>query len=76
MGIVKIKQLIRSHVWFPGIDRDVENLIKTCPKCQINTNTTKFEPLNHSATAKSEWYVRTVHEEFGKSHEKRFDKSN
>ena len=36
LGIVKTKQLIRSHVWFPGIDFEVEKMIKSCPKCQVN----------------------------------------
>ncbi|CAF1076837.1 unnamed protein product, partial [Brachionus calyciflorus] len=44
LGIVKTKQLLRTHVWFPTIDSQIENLVKTCHKCQINTDLTKFEP--------------------------------
>ena len=33
-GISKTKALIRSRVWFPGIDRSVESLIKHCIECR------------------------------------------
>lgn len=29
-GIVKTKQLLRSKVWWPGIDKDVEKLVGDC----------------------------------------------
>ncbi|XP_064469786.1 uncharacterized protein K02A2.6-like [Ornithodoros turicata] len=34
MGIRKTKQLLREKVWFKGIDRAVENAVKTCIPCQ------------------------------------------
>ncbi|CAF1025218.1 unnamed protein product, partial [Brachionus calyciflorus] len=34
LGIVKTKQLLRSKIWFPGIDKLVEDKIKTCLTCQ------------------------------------------
>ncbi|CAF1038215.1 unnamed protein product, partial [Brachionus calyciflorus] len=43
LGIVKTKQLLRSHVWFPSIDSQVEEIVKSCHKCQINTDLTKYE---------------------------------
>ncbi len=33
-GIVKTKDLLRSKVWFPGINRKVEVMIKFCNECQ------------------------------------------
>lgn len=33
LGIVKTKQLARSYVWWPNIDNDIENLIKSCVAC-------------------------------------------
>ena len=33
-GIVKTKQLLRSKVWWPGIDNDAEQLINSCLACQ------------------------------------------
>ena len=36
-GIVKTKQLLREKVWFPGIDRLAEEVIKACTPCQAAT---------------------------------------
>lgn len=33
MGVVKIKMFARSYVWWPGIDNDIETLVKTCKVC-------------------------------------------
>ena len=33
-GITRMKTLARSHVWWPKIDRDVEDVVKQCPGCQ------------------------------------------
>ncbi|XP_017493596.1 PREDICTED: uncharacterized protein K02A2.6-like [Rhagoletis zephyria] len=34
LGIVKTKSLARSYVYWPNIDKDIENMIKTCEPCQ------------------------------------------
>ena len=60
MGIVKTKQLVRSHVWFPNIDKQVEEVVKGCHKCQINTDTTKFEPSCPSEMPDSPWSLVSV----------------
>ncbi|XP_015279864.1 PREDICTED: uncharacterized protein K02A2.6-like, partial [Gekko japonicus] len=33
-GIVRMKGLARSYVWWPGIDAEVEAWVKRCPTCQ------------------------------------------
>ena len=33
-GIVRMKNKVRSHVWWSGLDSDVESLIKSCVPCQ------------------------------------------
>ena len=35
VGIVKTKGLVRDKVWWPGIDKDVEQMIKVCHACQV-----------------------------------------
>jgi len=37
-GIVKTKQLARSFIWWPGIDNDIEVMIKNCVPCQTFRN--------------------------------------
>ncbi|CAB4022196.1 Hypothetical predicted protein, partial [Paramuricea clavata] len=34
LGIVKMKSLARSYIWWPKIDKDIEHLAKSCPGCQ------------------------------------------
>ncbi len=33
MGVSKMKALVRSHVWWAGLDRDIEALVKACQAC-------------------------------------------
>jgi hypothetical protein len=43
-GLVKTKELLRSKVWFPGIDSMVAKSIQNCYACQINTTKTDYSP--------------------------------
>ncbi|CAF1080712.1 unnamed protein product, partial [Brachionus calyciflorus] len=60
LGMVKTKQLLRSHVWFPSMDSEVERLVKSCHKCQINTDATKYEPFNSSEMPDGPWSLVSV----------------
>ncbi|GFR63238.1 Pol protein [Elysia marginata] len=44
-SIVKTKQLIREKVWFPGIDKLVEEHLKGCVPCQ--SSVTGTANVNH-----------------------------
>ncbi|KAG5886201.1 hypothetical protein JTB14_028032 [Gonioctena quinquepunctata] len=37
-GIVRMKALARSYVWWPGLDADIERLVHGCSVCQENRN--------------------------------------
>lgn len=37
MGIVKTKSILRSYVWWPNIDKDVEKMVKNCESCMLHS---------------------------------------
>ena len=37
-GTVRMKGLSRIHVWYPIIDRDIENTVNSCHECNVNKN--------------------------------------
>ena len=37
-GVVRTKYPFRSKVWWPGMDKDVENLCKVCHGCQVTSS--------------------------------------
>ena len=39
LGIVKVKQRCRDLVWWPGIDRDIETMVKECTACLVSGKT-------------------------------------
>jgi len=55
LGIVKTKQLLRSKIWFPGIDRAVETEIAHCLPCQASVNDHAREPLKMSSLPRAPW---------------------
>jgi transposase InsO family protein len=56
-GIVKTKGLLREKVWFPGIDRMVEDRVKQCLPCQATTasNAEGPEPLKMTSLPSGPW---------------------
>jgi len=53
--IVKTKQLLREKIYFPGIDKLVENVCKSCIPCLASTPQTVFEPLKMSELPEHVW---------------------
>ena len=56
-GIVKTKRFLRDSVWFPGIDRMVEEVVKGCVPCQAANHDPKpvCEPLHMSLLPLGPW---------------------
>ena len=54
-GIVKTKALIRTRLWFPGIDRHVERAVRVCPECQACAKRRFYEPLRPSEMPIGPW---------------------
>lgn len=54
-GIVKMKSLARSYVWWPNIDKQIENLVNTCSDCQESRNMPKRSPIHPWEWARAPW---------------------
>ena len=54
-GLVKTKQLLRSRVWFPGLEKKVESYINTCIPCQATVHTEAQEPVKSTTLPKGPW---------------------
>ncbi|XP_014676701.1 PREDICTED: uncharacterized protein K02A2.6-like [Priapulus caudatus] len=35
-GVVRMKQMARRYVWWPGISQDIEKLVKCCEPCRLS----------------------------------------
>lgn len=45
-GIVRMKGLARSYVWWPGITGDIETTVHLCSECQMSQATPAHAPLH------------------------------
>ena len=45
-GISRIKQVARSYVWWPGMDKQLEQTVRDCPQCQLYRKLPAAAPLN------------------------------
>ena len=59
-GIVKTKRLIRSRLWYPGIDAQIERKIRSCKQCQAMNEMRSYEPLRPSEMPKGPWQEVSV----------------
>ena len=47
-GIINMKKVLGTKVWWPGIDKNVEKFWKCCYGCQLVSGTAKPEPMCHT----------------------------
>ncbi|XP_031551682.1 uncharacterized protein K02A2.6-like [Actinia tenebrosa] len=45
-GINRMKGLARSYVWWPSMDKDLENLVQQCETCQVHRKAPAAAPLH------------------------------
>ena len=45
-GIVRMKSLSRSYVWWPGLDQAIEEIVRACSSCQEVGNRPAKSPLH------------------------------
>ena len=46
MGIVRVKRVAWSYAWWPGVDKDIEELVKACNSCQQVQNSPVSAPVD------------------------------
>ena len=46
LGVVEMKALARSYVWWPGMDKAIEQVSKGCTGCQLTQSNPKIAPLH------------------------------
>ena len=54
-GVVKCKQLLRSRLWFPQLDKLVEDRVAQCIACQAATYHPTCDPLIPTALPERPW---------------------
>ena len=55
LGIVGTKQAIRTKLFWPGMDREVESYCKSCHGCQITSKVPSPEPIRTTKLPSSPW---------------------
>ena len=55
LGVVKMKALARSYVWWPNISGQLEELAKGCDGCQLNQRMPTKAPLHPWEWATAPW---------------------
>ena len=54
-GVVRMKALARSHVWWPELDKEIEECAKACSACQANKHAPAKAPLHPWNWPSSPW---------------------
>ena len=56
-GVVRMKALVQGTVWWPGVDKDIEDKVKACARCQVNRKTPPPVPWEFPVQAWSRLHV-------------------
>eukprot|EP00731_Ephydatia_muelleri_P020855 Em0013g582a len=62
LGVVKMKSLARSTVWWPGLDTEIENITRACRGCQEAKQDPKLTPLHPWELPEGPW--KRIHIDF------------
>ncbi|XP_060076193.1 uncharacterized protein K02A2.6-like [Ylistrum balloti] len=55
LGIVATKQQLRTKVWWPTLDKDVEAYVKSCHGCQVVSSLPRPEPISPTPMPSGPW---------------------
>lgn len=54
-GMTRMKSLARSYVWWPGIDADIEMMVRQCHTCQVNQSKPASAPAHAWEFSSEPW---------------------
>ena len=55
LGIARMKSLARSYFWWPGMDHDIEQCVKSCTVCQTSRKDPPVAPLRTWSWPEKPW---------------------
>ena len=61
LGHPRMKELTRSFVWWPGMDSDLEEKVKSCMNCQQNQKTPELSSTTTPMGVAPETMVQITH---------------
>ena len=64
-GMVRMKALARSYMWWPGLDKDLEHRVRCCEQCQQHSKAPALAQLHPFEWPDQPWYrIHIDHAEF------------
>jgi hypothetical protein len=54
-GMCHMKAIARSYIWWPGIDSDIEEVVRSCEECIKVSNSPSLAPLIHWKWCTKPW---------------------
>lgn len=54
-GMSTMKNFLRQGLWWPNMDREVEEFVKSCPECQLIKTNTKPLPITLTELPNNPW---------------------
>ena len=54
-GMSRMKSLARSYFWWPGLDKDIEEMVRKCPVCLSNQRSPVSAPIHAWEYPRSPW---------------------
>lgn len=61
-GITRMKALARTHIWWPGLDKAVEDMVRRCNTCQLHRNVDAPVSVNRWPQPEEPW--SRIHADF------------
>lgn len=52
---MRIKSLATMFLWWPGIDNNIDQCVRTCHECQVNQSSPPATPMQPWKVAQTAW---------------------